>query len=442
MKHEDIRLADAYPAPDPRFHAATLRTLNQIRARDVRRSASIPLRAALIAAALLIALTAIGFASGTFQSIFTYMTHAWTDGPTTDYAHLEDAAAQDVSRQSLNFANGARATVTLEQSYYNGEQLALGWSLRPEGEFAWFFAQDDSRYTDLHPELEEYVAEDGQVDMIYHGLEGDLADHIGTEAAEEFARRLEENGWAGVAWYDCYMGDSVYLPNVPEPEYSFDGSIAGTADDTRLSFETQYRWHSDGLGYLYQEFGTLPDAARDVDVLQTKAYAHAALRWYCEDASGRYYGYASDHSESADERMDVLVDIPRSEDYEDQSHHADATFPAHTASIDLRMTPIYVEYSIENEIPDAWKAVWNDPQNFPDDKYPPRLPMDVIWRYEFYAEIGDALQALPDSCEIGEETLYLSGTFILPDGASELHIRPVYYNSGAHADEDIIILLG
>ena len=180
MKHEDIRLADAYSAPDPRFRTATLRALNQIRARNVRRGTSIPLRAALIAAALLLALTAIGFASGTFQSIFTYMTHAWTDGPTTDYAHLEETATRDVFRQSLNFANGARATVTLEQSYYNGEQLAMGWSLRPEGEFAWFFAQDDPRYTDLHPELEEYVADDGQVDMIYHGLEGDLADHIGT----------------------------------------------------------------------------------------------------------------------------------------------------------------------------------------------------------------------------------------------------------------------
>ena len=435
MKHENIRLADAYTAPDARFHAATLRTLRQIQQQNSHHTASIPLRAALIAAALLLALTAIGFATGTFQSIFSHMSGAWAGGSGTDYVHMEEAAAQNVFTQTLDFPNGAQATVSLEQSYYNGEQLTLGWSLRPEGEFAWLYEKEDPAYADLHPETEEFINEDGHINMVYHGFSGDLSDLIGTELADEFHRRLREDGWAGVAWYDCYMGDGVSLPGVSGEIYFFDGSIQGTTEDAHLDLDEILHWKQSATHYAYQKCGALPDAAQNLDALNVKTHAFARLRWYCEDSSGRYYG------STAADMLEVLADIPRSESFEAHSYSADMAFHAHTAHIDLRTTPIYTEFTVESTLPEEWVAVWRNPENFPDDKMPLEFPADVFYRYEFYAEIDGELQALPVYDWIDEYPFRGDGTFALPSGATALHVRPVYYNSGAHSDEDFVISL-
>ncbi|MDO4370589.1 MAG: hypothetical protein Q4D43_04650, partial [Clostridia bacterium] len=36
----------------------------------------------------------------------------------------------------------------------------------------------------------------------------------------------------------------------------------------------------------------------------------------------------------------------------------------------------------------------------------------------------------------------LSGQFVIPDGASEIILRPVYANTGAHSDEDVVLEVG
>ena len=441
MKHEDIRLADAYTAPDARFHAATLRTLNQLHAKDARHKAPVALRAALIAAAMLLTIAAIGLAAGTFQSIFTHMTHVWTGGATTDYAHMEETAAQNVFHQTLRFANGASAAVALDQAYYNGEQLALGWSLCPAEGFAWFYDRNDPQYADLHPENEEEYSPEGElIGTTTHSFDFNLGERFGAGIMEEFERRLQEDGWAGIAWYDFYFSDSVYLPGVPGVEYNFDGTVRETTQDAYLMHDSAVHWWQDAALRLYQEYGSLPDGARNLDALRVEIHAYCRPRWYCEDASGKYYGYGYDWSDPG-EKLEIRVEIPRSENCEDQSYHADATFPNHTASIDIRTTPIYTKFTIENALSEEWLAIWSNPDNFPDGKYPLRFPEDVIYGYEFFAEAGSELVSLPEHYRSIETPLSWAGNFVLPDGATALHIRPIYYNSGAHPDEDIIITL-
>lgn len=144
---------------------------------------------------LLVALTATGFATGTLQSIFTGIGGRWSEPPSaSDYAHLDAAAIQDVFEQILNFDSGARAALRLEQSYYNGEQLALGWSLQPEGNFAWFYDTGDARYADVRPTQEQQ--QDGDVIV----TDVDLYKQIGAERADNStaaSKRTTGQAWRG-----------------------------------------------------------------------------------------------------------------------------------------------------------------------------------------------------------------------------------------------------
>lgn len=396
-------------APDPAFRLRLEERIEDMK--DNRKRKRIPHTAIIVIAAMLV-LTTAGFASGTFRSIFGSVKSLFANDPAVDYEHMEEVSEKEISSQIVKFENGAQIEVKLEQSYYNGEQLALGWSACPLGETVEFFEKDDVRV-----ENSELVA--GIVD---------LEKNIGTENAAEFWRRLEENGWVGVAWMHSYLSDHVYLAGIPE-EMGEDG-YEHAPDEALFYPESFAGWLENGVNLIYEEYETpLPEAAREQESLTIARKVSAQMCWLVVDGEQVYMG-----REPA-ERVELTFEIHRSEDYAEKSYRAEKAFERFSAEFELNLTPIKAEFSVVNRVSDEWKSIWD---NYGGYLHAPlNLEADVVFDYEIRV---DGTQVHFETKE-NNGVEGMSGWFMLPEGAQSISFRPVYANSGAHADEDVTIRL-
>ena len=396
-------------APDPAFR---LRLEERIEDMKNNRNRKWMPRTAIVVIAAMLALTTAGFASGTFKSIFGSMKNVFVNEPAVDYEHMEEVSEKEIGSQIVNFKNGAQIEVKLEQSYYNGEQLALGWSACPLGENVEFLEKNDARVENSEP-----------VDGI-----ADLEKNIGTENAAEFWRRLEENGWAGVAWMDSYLSDHVYLAGNPK-ELGEDG-YEHASDEALFYPESFAGWLENGVNLIYEEYETpLPEAAREQESLTIARKASAQMCWLVVDGEQVYAG-----REPA-ERVELTFEIHRSEDYDEKSYRAEETFERFSAEFELNLTPIKAEFGVKNRVSDEWKAIWDAYGGYLH--VPLNLEADVVFDYEIWV---DGTQVHFET-EENKGVEGMCGWFMLPEGAQSVSFRPVYANSGAHADEDVTIQL-
>lgn len=369
-------------------------------------------RTAIVVLVAMLALTTVGFASGAFRSIFGSMTGVFQNGPTTDYEHMEAAADTNVFAQTVTFESGVNAQVSLEQSYYNGRQLATGWSLAVDDAKVEFLDRNDARVA---------AAEESALAI-------NLEDKLGAEKAAEFLRRVEEEGWAGAAWFECYLSDSTYLAGL-EKVVGDDG-LEHAPDEALFLPETDIDWQEEGVILCYDEFETpLPEAAQNKDSLTVGRKAVCQQCWLIIDGDKVFAG-----RDSA-ERVELTFKIARSEEYAETAYEIEAQFPNHSAKISLIRTPIRAEFAVENQISDEWKAIWDGYSGYLHA--PLNLEEDVVFDYEIWVD-GEMTHYQTDSFRGAEG---MSGWFFLPADAKEVVFRPVYANSGAQADEAAIIEL-
>ena len=243
-----------------------------------------PVRLVAVLAALLLALAAVGAAAGVFDSLFGRMERDGFAGmPDTDYSELERRSDRAMQTQNAKFEGGERAELSLEQSYYNGEQLMLGWTCR---------ALDAPRFLEADaPELSRLKPTSGTSEDGDYYVAVNLEAQLDAQTFAEFQRRLKENGWAAVEWTDAYMGDGVWIEGVPsETENAWTGETE-RFEDTRIGMASRRDWEDEGVMRVYEEAETpLPDAARNSDLLALMRKLYVQRRWYRVDETGEYFG--------------------------------------------------------------------------------------------------------------------------------------------------------
>lgn len=257
-------------------------------------------------------------------------------------------------------------------------------------------------------------------------LSVDLEEKLGAENAAEFERRFAADGWVGAAWYECYLGDQTYLAGF-EKVVGDDG-LEHAPDEALLIPETDCDWRQEGVMLSYDEFETpLPEAVQDKESLTIARKVFCQMCWLIADGDKVYTGRGDA------EHIELTFEIARSEDYVEMVYVNDAQFPKHTAAIELTCTPIRAEFTVTNQVSDEWKAIWDGYGGYLHA--PLNLAKDVIFDYEI---LVDGEQVYCDETTFkGVEGK--SGFFLLPTDAKQVTFRPVYANTAAHTDEDVVI---
>ncbi|MBQ9952048.1 MAG: hypothetical protein IJO98_07910, partial [Clostridia bacterium] len=194
--------------------------------------------------------------------------------------------------------------------------------------------------------------------------------------------------------------------------------------------EMDCRWNENGVELLYEEYETpLPEAARDQDRLKIGRKVSAQMCWLIVEGDQVYMG------QKAAERAELVFEIRRSEAYSEKAYHSNAEFESFSAKFDLNLTPIKAEFSVKNQVSDEWKTIWGGYEGYLH--VPLNLEDDVIFDYEIWVD-GSRIHFEESSYE---GVKGIEGWFLLPENAQQVAFRPVYANSGAHSDEDVIIKL-
>ena len=389
-----------------------------------------PVRIAAVLAAMLLALAAVGAAAGMFDSLFGRMEREGFAGtPGTDYAELEQRSDRTTQTQTAQFAGGERAELSLEQSYYNGEQLMLGWSCR---------GLDAPRFLEAGaPELSEMKPTSGTSEDGDYIVAVNIESQLDAQTLAEFQRRFKENGWAAVEWTDAYMGDGVWLEGVPSEEQNAWTGETGRFEDTRIGMTRRRDWEEEGVLRAYEEAETpLPDAARSSESLNLKRMVYVQKRWYMVDADGEYFGEGDAQSET------LRFTVRRNDEYQGQSFSVHAKRADYSVDFELTATPLGARLKVRQQSCAQWREVYADYDG--KLRWPLNLSEDLVFDYEIWADDGEnqtlLCEELPlDRCEgLLEDG---EGALALPDNAQRLIFRPIRANSGPDASEDVVLEL-
>lgn len=389
-----------------------------------------PVRLVTVLAALLLALAAVGAAAGVFDSLFGRMERDGFAGtPDTDYAELERRSDRTAQTQNAQFAGGERAELSLEQSYYNGEQLMLGWTCR---------ALDAPRFLEADaPELSKLKPTSGTSEDGDYYVAVNLEAQLDAQAFAEFQRRLKEKGWAAVEWTDAYMGDGVWIEGVPsETENTWTGETE-RFEDTRIAMVSRRDWEDEGVMRVYEEAETpLPDAARNGESLTLTRKLYVQRRWYCVDETGEYFGEDDAQSET------LRFTVQRSDEYQGRSFSVHADRENYSVDFELTATPVNARICVRQQSCAQWQAIYAAY----DGKlhWPLNLSEDLVYDYEIWSDDGAdwtlLCEALPlDRCEGLLENA--EGSFVLPENARALIFRPIRANRGPDASGDVTLAL-
>ena len=214
--------------------------------------------AVALAACLILALGVTAYATGFAQSVIAQIRYATPDAE-------RDALLQEAAKKSnkepetveLTETAGTGESFTLEESYYDGENLMLVYSLdtliRPV-EFG--YGPGDEYFDELHTAGEGYVLAFQEDDFFPEDFAKVLEIQLGTEAAGFIRRNL-------------YIGDHIRLAD-------------GTDLGPMMGMET------DGGKIFLQNQGPLPEAARGLDALEVTFYIKEGTMYYYKDGVQEY----------------------------------------------------------------------------------------------------------------------------------------------------------
>lgn len=409
MFEQDYREKFDAIVPDRRFRRQLEERISEMN--KGRKKVGRPVCAAIVLAVMLM-LTAAGLATGVFHSIFSRM----QEEETMDYAHMDAVSEKDLYSKKIRFDCGAEAEVRLEQSYYNGMQLALGWAVGDVVSRAEIIEGNDARAAQIE-RTEVYL---------------DLSARVGEEMAKAFYERRNNEGWAGIAWYDVYLSDQVYLAGAPLDEGD-DGRmhVAGSA----LFYpETTRTWEENGLRLSYEDYETpLPEDAQERQSVGIARKISAMPMWYIENEDGAFIGYGEA------ERIEISFEVPRSEDFQERTHTAERTYDCYSAEVTLSETPIKAELAVENKVCEEWEQIWDGYSGYLN--VPLGLSEDVVFDYEVWTDDGSGPVKAQHHNDKYSGVHGLSGWFSMPEGTKRVIFRPVYANTGTNEQNDIIIEL-
>ncbi|MEF9971379.1 MAG: hypothetical protein RR731_03600 [Oscillospiraceae bacterium] len=235
-------------------------------------------RMLLIAALIVMALTATAFATGLAQSVFGAMKDAYAvSDAARDEKYLAADKLSDKEVRTKVIPEFGGTTLSVTQSYYDGESLMLGLSFDVIRAPADFDFDRNSAYFEL---LEPINTGTTSLDL-------DPKDNLSDEEYAEFNRLYEQNGCVGVSFDDIYIRDHMTLPG---------GEDVGAYNtlDTPNGTLLEFQW--------------LEDSAKDLDDLTLCMGVCRTRIYYYLDSTGAYY-----HMDFANKTIEtVTVHVPRS----------------------------------------------------------------------------------------------------------------------------------
>ena len=220
-----------------------------------------PALIAAAAAALLLALGITAYATGWAQSFIAQIPARYAVPDAARDAFLEKAGElsnKEPETVELTETEIGGESFKLEESYYDGENLMLVYSLdallRPV-EFG--YGPGGEHFDDLHTDGADYM----------------FAFQPDKFTPEDFEKVLEiQHGTepAGFIWHNVYIGDHIRLTD-------------GTDVGPMIELETE-----DGKIFL-QNQNPLPEALRDRDALELSLYVKEGAMYYYKDGACEYY---------------------------------------------------------------------------------------------------------------------------------------------------------
>ncbi|MCL2162788.1 MAG: hypothetical protein FWH55_00045 [Oscillospiraceae bacterium] len=230
---------------------------------------SLKVSAILIAAALtFVLLTGVALATGAVQSIFRSMRDLvardaaigqFVGDDAEKYEKIDALSNKEEVTVTLSAMNNSQ--FTLCQSYYDGEQLMLGYNfdaLTVSAEFG--FGPGHEKFDMLKPFEDK---ENHAVPML------NLNELLSPDEYAQFMQTLAETGNAGVIFCELFLGDHITLA---------DGMDMGP---NYVNYQLD--------NGVYFEFLELPEEARNQDELSIQMTIKRAIWYYYADATGGYY---------------------------------------------------------------------------------------------------------------------------------------------------------
>jgi hypothetical protein len=251
--------------------------------------------AAVVAAALL---TGTAIAAGGPQSIFSamseYLKGEEARGGThygqtiSEYDEMDALSNKDEQISAIPAMTGSTlGSFTLSQSFYDGQSLALGYNfdvLTKPAEFGFGIG---------HEKFGELVNIEDKVNHTVLML--NIEEHLTEAEYERFTRELNENGSAGVIFYDLYFGDHITLADgtdITSPSAENNGVVYTTTELDN--------------GVLLEFSSPLNAAARDKDELNILMTLKCSTWYYYQDSTGAYWHFEPNESSQ------IALSIPRS----------------------------------------------------------------------------------------------------------------------------------
>ena len=247
MKKLDMPSRDAfralYPPQDESYMRAVRSTLASLESeREVKPKVKKKVSFAVAFAALLVlALACTAVAAG--MGVFGKIADQWAGWGSENYMNALDEKSVAVGQTRVVPSDGVcpEVTLTLAQSYYDGESLYISYEGTGFGDatdYAWKPTDEQLAKMELDPDLDGTALMPGATPAVPAVMSPNMAADE-ERAQETFVQRMLETaakeGVAGAAVYDTYLSDGVYLSgteeyldlSMSEDVLSPDGAIIG-----------------------------------------------------------------------------------------------------------------------------------------------------------------------------------------------------------------------
>ena len=411
---------DAIP-PDPEFRQQLEERIEDMKLTHMNKR-KLPAAAVAIVLALLVLTTGALAASGTLGSIFLkYLTFDpfysfAADG--IDLVKLSEIVDWEPQTQTVAFSNGITTDVTLKEAFWDGEQILLGWMMNDSSHPVAFISKDKLPSTKNASPSEHYpgiMSKDDQA---------------------EFERRFAENGFACAAYTVLELDDENFFImdagfNILDFTEVYPNDKRDIVDCIPLGGGHATRWKEKDTTYILDIDQHISDKVKKhiagMDPIPLTKYIRGTMYYYFRDETGSYFLNAGD------EWHTVTFDVPLTA-IETETTTFAVELPNHTADITLTRSDLQLIVEIESHISEEDITMLQEYRKSSLDSRPNPLEKDILEYQELYIN-GEKSGILSDM----QGNYYSKFHVVVPDGCTQITIRPAYINSGEHPEEDITI---
>lgn len=388
----DRELADVAMRPEL-IEKIENKTIHRGGKTQMKRKISLSLAVALAALAVMVG---VAFATGVAQSIIQGMKILYDGEDESKYEAIDEIAQSPMSTRALPEVEDGR--LMLHQSYYDGEQIILSYSLTGNNRADFGFGPGHEKFSELQPT---------------DGLMIDFERELTPEDYQTMQSKLASEGRVGFIVKDMYVGDHLRLA---------DGTDLPERNDIQIEH-----------GYYYAQLAQpLPEAARNVESLDIAFRVKQSTTYYYRDQTGEYYLFEPVRND------DIVFTVPRSTE-EIAWYDGGYSDSVYEAQAEVKVSPINVWVKIAMTVPEIWDLDWNSIDELRAQG------IDYLYDYQLVAD-GEVYpihlqEDWTDSTEASTHVTYQGECAVALEDVKNLSLRPVYALRGEAEEEEISLII-